>query len=70
MGEKDKAAARRQAIRDYTLTFWDESQPHGYFGGLVLEQLGKREDRLKARELLGRAGRPAAEILEMIRKLE
>jgi hypothetical protein len=52
------------------LTFWDESQPHGYFGGLVLERLGKREDRLKARELLGRAARPSAEILEMIRKLE
>jgi hypothetical protein len=51
------------------LTFWDESQPHGYFGGLVLERLGKREDRLKARELLSR-GRPSAEILEMIRKLE
>jgi len=69
MGEKDKAAARRQAIRDYTLTFWDESQPHGYFGGLVLEKLGRKEDRLKARELLGR-GRPSAEIRELIRRLQ
>ncbi len=70
MGEKDKAAALRQAIREYTLTYWDESQPHGYFGGLILEKLGRKEDRLKARELLNRAGRPSTEILEMIRKLE
>jgi tetratricopeptide (TPR) repeat protein len=69
MGEKDKAAALRQAIRDYTLTYWDEAQPHGYFGGLVLEQLGKREDRLKARELLSRTARPSVEILELIRRL-
>lgn len=70
MGEKDKASALRQAIRDYTLITWDESQPHGYFGGLVLEKLGRKEDRLKARELLSRAARPSAEILEMLRKLE
>ena len=69
MGEKDKAAALRQAIRDYTLTYWDESLPHGYFGGLILEKLGRKEDRLKARELLGRAARPSAEILELIRRL-
>lgn len=69
MGEKDKAAAMRQAIRDYTLTYWDESQPHGYFGGLVLEKLGKREDRLKARELLGRA-KPSAEILAVLSALK
>jgi len=70
MGDKDKAAALRQAIRDYTLTYWDESQPHGYFGGLILEKLGRKEDRLKARELLGRAARPSAEILELIRRLQ
>ncbi|MCX6569326.1 MAG: tetratricopeptide repeat protein, partial [Candidatus Aminicenantes bacterium] len=70
MGEKDKAAALRQAIRDYTLTYWDESQPHGYFGGLVLEKLGRKEDRLKARELLGRAARPSAEILAVIGALK
>jgi tetratricopeptide (TPR) repeat protein len=69
MGEKDRAAALRLAIRDYTLAYWDEPQPHGYFGGLVLEKLGRREDRLKARELLSRAGRPSAEILELIRNL-
>jgi tetratricopeptide (TPR) repeat protein len=69
MGEKDKAAALRQAIRDYTLTTWDESRPHDYFGGLVLEKLGRKEDRLKARELLARAARPSAEILELIRRL-
>ena len=68
MGEKDKAAALFQTIRDYTLTYWDEPQPHGYFGGLVLEKLGKREDRLKARELFSR-GRPSAEILELIRRI-
>ena len=70
MGEKAKAAAMREAIRDYTLTYWDESQPHGYFGGLVLDKLGRREDRLKARELLGRPGRTAPEILELIRRLQ
>ena len=70
MGERDKATALRRAIREFTLTTWEESQPHGYFGGLVLEQLGRKEDRLKARELLGRAARPSAEILELIRKFQ
>jgi tetratricopeptide (TPR) repeat protein len=69
MGEKAKAADLRNAIREYTLAYWDEHQPHGYFGGLVLERLGKREDRLKARELLSR-GRPSAEVLEFVRKIE
>jgi tetratricopeptide (TPR) repeat protein len=68
MGEKDKAAALREAIREYTLSTWDESQPYAYFGGLVLERLGRREDRLKARELLARP-KPPAEILEAIRTL-
>jgi len=27
LGEKDKAGALREAIRDYTLTYWDEPQP-------------------------------------------
>lgn len=68
MGRKERATEIRQGIREYTLAYWDEPQPHGYFGGLVLEQMGKREDRLKARELLSR-GSPATEILELIRKL-
>jgi len=67
MGEKDKASALRETIREYTLTYWDEPQPYGYFGGLVLEKLGRKEDRLKARELLGRP-RPSAEVMEIIRK--
>jgi hypothetical protein len=66
MGEREKAAALREAIRDYTLTYWDEGQPYGYFGGLVLEKLGRREDRLKARELLARGPRPSAEVLAAI----
>jgi tetratricopeptide (TPR) repeat protein len=66
MGEREKAAALREAIRDYTLTYWDEGQPYGYFGGLVLEKLGRREDRLKARELLVRGPRPSAEVLAAI----
>jgi len=69
MGEKDKAADLREAIRQYTLTYRDEPQPHGYFGGLVLEKLGRKEDRLKARELLGRAAKPSPEVLEIIKKL-
>jgi tetratricopeptide (TPR) repeat protein len=68
MGERARAAALREAIRDYTLAYWDEPQPHGYFGGLVLQKLGRREDRLKARELLGRA-RPPEDILGVLRAL-
>ncbi|HOW86201.1 MAG TPA: DUF5107 domain-containing protein [Candidatus Aminicenantes bacterium] len=68
MGEKDEASALRESIRDYTLRYWDEDQPYGYCGGLVLEKLGRREDRLKARELLGRP-KPPAEVLEIIRRL-
>jgi Tfp pilus assembly protein PilF len=68
MGEKDKAAALRESIRDYTLTYWDEGQPYGYFGGLALEKLGKKEDRLKARELLGRP-KPSAEVLAVVTAL-
>jgi len=68
MGEKDKASALRESIRDYTLRYWDEDQPHGYWGGLVLEKLGRREDRLKARELLGRP-KPPADVLEIIKRL-
>ncbi len=69
MGEKDKAAALREAIRDYTLTYWDESQPYGYFGGLILEKLGRKEDRLKARELLGRP-KPPADVMAVVGKLK
>jgi tetratricopeptide (TPR) repeat protein len=66
MGEREKAAATRTAMRDYTLTYWDEGQPYGYFGGLALEKLGRREDRLKARELLSRASPPSSEVLAAI----
>ncbi len=69
LGEKDKAAALRGAIRDYTLTYWDEAQPHGYFGALVLEKLGRREDRLKSRELYSRSTKPSAEVLAIINKI-
>ncbi len=69
MGEKAKAAALREAIRDYTLAQGDESKPHGYFGGLVLEKMGRREDRLKARELLTRYRAPA-EVLAVIGALK
>lgn len=69
VGEKDKAAALRESMRDYTLTYWDEAQPYGYFGGLVLEKLGRKEDRLKARELLGRP-KPPADVLAVINALK
>ncbi|MGZ5554524.1 MAG: DUF5107 domain-containing protein [Candidatus Aminicenantales bacterium] len=68
MGEKDKAAALREAIRDYTLKYWDEGQPNGYYGGLTLEKLGRKEDRLQARELLG-GPKPTAEVLALISSL-
>ncbi len=68
MGQRSRAAEIREGIREYTLTYWDEPQPHGYFGGLALDDLGRREDRLRARELLSR-GRPAPEIMEILRRL-
>jgi tetratricopeptide (TPR) repeat protein len=68
MGEKDKAAVLREAIRDHTLTYRDEPQPHAYFGGLVLEKLGRKGDRLKAREILSTAAKPPAEVLEVLKK--
>jgi tetratricopeptide (TPR) repeat protein len=67
-GEKDKAAALREAIRDYTLKYWDEGQPYGYFGGLVLQKLGHKEDRLRATELLS-GPKPSPEFLEAIKKM-
>jgi tetratricopeptide (TPR) repeat protein len=69
MGEKQKAAALLESVREYTLTYWDESQPYAYFGGLVLQKLGRREDRIRARELLGRP-RPSAEVLDVLRALD
>jgi tetratricopeptide (TPR) repeat protein len=68
LGEKEKASALREAVRDYTLSRESDSSPNAYFGGLVLERLGRREDRLKARELLGR-GAPAPEVLSLLREL-
>lgn len=65
LGEKEKAAALRQAIRDYTLKYWDEGQPYGYYGGLVLQKLGLREDRLRATELLA-GPKPPAEVMAVI----
>ena len=69
LGEKDKASGLRVSMREYTLAHWDEGQPHGYFGALVLEKLGRKEDRFKARELFSRSAKPSAEILEIIKKL-
>ncbi len=69
LGEMDKAAALRESIRDYTLKYWDEGQPYGYFGGLILEKLGRKEDRLKARELLARP-KPAADIMSGVTALK
>jgi tetratricopeptide (TPR) repeat protein len=69
LGEKDKASAVRESIRDYTLKYADENQPYGYYGGLVLQKLGRKEDRLKARELL--AGQePPAEVLDGLRTMK
>jgi tetratricopeptide (TPR) repeat protein len=68
LGEKDKAAALREAVREYTLTYWDEGQPYGYFGGLVLEKLGRKDDRLKARELLG-LPKPPADVMAVVSSL-
>ncbi len=65
LGEPSEADGLRQSIADYTLTYWDEPQPHGYFGALVLHGLGQKE---KARELRKRYAAPPAEILSVIRK--
>jgi tetratricopeptide (TPR) repeat protein len=69
LGEKAKAADLRESIRDYTLKYWDEGQPYGYYGGLVLEKLGRKEDRLKARELLARP-KPPADVLAVLSSLK
>ena len=65
LGEPSKAEGLRRAIADYTLTYWDEPQPHAYFGALVLERLGQKE---KAADLRQRSSPPAAEILAVIGK--
>lgn len=67
LGDRDKAVALREAMRDYTLKYWDESQPYGYYGGLVLEKLGRKEDRFRARELYSRSAKPPAEIQAIIK---
>jgi len=69
MGERDKSTALREAMREYTLTYWNESQPYAYFGGLVLEKLARREDRLKARELLA-GPKPPAEVMAVVAALK
>jgi tetratricopeptide (TPR) repeat protein len=68
MGQRTRAAEIREGIREYTLAHWGEPLPYGYYGGRALEDLGRREDRLRARELLSR-GRPAPEIMEILRRL-
>lgn len=68
MGQRTSAAQARERISEYTLAHWGAPLPYGYFGGLALEDLGRREDRLRARELLSR-GRPAPEIMDAIRRL-
>ncbi len=69
LGRRDEAEAKRRAVYEDTVRFGGKRRPHDYFGGLVLQRFGKREDRLRARELLGR-GRPAAEVLAVLRAFE
>ncbi len=69
MGERDKAAALRETMRDDTLKYWDEGRPYGYYGALVLEKLGRKEDRIRARELYSLSAKPPADILEILRRL-
>jgi tetratricopeptide (TPR) repeat protein len=64
-GDPSKADVLRRAIADYTLTYWDEPQPHAYFGALVLERFGERE---KAKQLFLTAVRPSPEVLDIIGK--
>lgn len=65
LGDRAGADARRKAVIEFTLRTWPESGPHAYFGGLALRERG---DRQKAEVLLSK-GRPAAEILETLRRL-
>jgi len=65
LGDPSKAEELRRGIADYTLTYWDEPQPHAYFGALVLERLGQKE---KAASLRKRASTPTAEILAILGK--
>jgi tetratricopeptide (TPR) repeat protein len=65
LGDPSKAEEMRRGIADYTLTYWDEPQPHGYFGALVLDRLGQKE---KAASLRKRSATPVPEILAVIGK--
>ena len=67
-GERAKAAALREAIREDTLAHGDAARPHGYFGGLVLQELGRREDRILARVLLS-GPRPEAGVMAVVEAL-
>jgi tetratricopeptide (TPR) repeat protein len=65
LGRKDEAEERRKTIYDYTILHGAERTIHSYFGGLILRHYGKREDRLRARELMSR--RPPAQVLAVLR---
>ncbi len=66
LGRKDEAGAKRQAVYDFTIRHGHERVAHSYFGGLILRRFGKKEDRMRARELLAGA-RPSAEVLAVLR---
>lgn len=65
IGNRVKADAIRNAVRDYSLKHWDERGPNAYFGGLVVERMG---EKAKARELFKTAPAPEPEILAAVRK--
>ena len=66
-GDRDKADNLFNAIRDYSESQAEPEGPHAYFGGLVYRRMG---ETAKAREWLGRADRPAVDILDILRILE
>ncbi len=59
LGDAPAAAALRRGILDYTLKYWDEPQPHHWFGALALRASG---DAARSRELMARCAPPEPDI--------
>jgi len=66
-GNRDTADDLFNSIRVYSESQAEPQGPHAYFGGLVYRRMG---ETAKAREWLGRADTPSADVLDILRILE
>ena len=64
---RDTADDLFNSIRVYSESQAEPQGPHAYFGGLVYRRMG---ETAKAREWLGRADTPSADVLDILRILE